>query len=90
MTVKPASEIWVAKSCAKSGKARACPAARVARDRSPEALCGKEIAMSRIGKKPVDVLDGVNVSVDGSMITVEGPKGKLQYECRPEVEVASR
>ena len=43
--------------------------------------------MSRIGKKPVDVLEGVNVSVDGSMVTVEGPKGKLQYACRPEVEV---
>lgn len=43
--------------------------------------------MSRIGKKPVDVLDGVSVSVDGSMVTVEGPKGKLEYSCRPEVAV---
>ena len=43
--------------------------------------------MSRIGKKPVDVLDGVSVSVDGSMATVEGPKGKLEYNCRPEVAV---
>ena len=43
--------------------------------------------MSRIGKKPVDVLDGVSVSVDGSLVTAEGPKGKLQYDCRPEVNV---
>jgi large subunit ribosomal protein L6 len=43
--------------------------------------------MSRIGKKPVDVLDGVTVSVDGSTVHVEGPQGKLQYQFRPEVAV---
>jgi large subunit ribosomal protein L6 len=44
--------------------------------------------MSRIGNKPVPVLDGVKVSVDGRMVTVEGPKGKLDYEHRPEVGVS--
>ena len=43
--------------------------------------------MSRIGKKPVPVLDGVTVSVDGPLVTIEGPQGKLQYTCRPEVTV---
>ena len=43
--------------------------------------------MSRIGKKPVSVPAGVNVSVDKSVITVEGPKGKLAYTHRPEVRV---
>ncbi len=43
--------------------------------------------MSRIGKKPVEVLDGVSISIDDSLITVEGPQGKLQYQCRPEVHV---
>ena len=43
--------------------------------------------MSRIGKKPVPVLDGVNVSVQGRTVLVEGPKGKLQWEHRPEVTV---
>ncbi len=43
--------------------------------------------MSRIGKKPIDVLDGVNISVDDSLVTVEGPLGKLQYQFRPEVQV---
>lgn len=43
--------------------------------------------MSRIGKKPVPVLDGVKVSVDGRRITVEGPQGQLQWEYRPEVSV---
>lgn len=43
--------------------------------------------MSRIGKKPVAVLDGVKVSVQDRTITVEGPKGKLQFTHRPEVSV---
>ena len=44
--------------------------------------------MSRIGKKPVAVLDGVTVKLDGQKINVEGPKGKLSYEARPEVAVS--
>jgi large subunit ribosomal protein L6 len=43
--------------------------------------------MSRIGKKLVPILEGVNVSVQGRMVLVEGPKGKLQWEHRPEVAV---
>ncbi len=43
--------------------------------------------MSRIGKKPVSVPAGVQVSVDNSVVTVEGPKGKLSYTHRPEVQV---
>ena len=43
--------------------------------------------MSRIGKKPVPILDGVNVSVQGRTVLGEGPKGKLQWEHRPEVTV---
>ena len=33
--------------------------------------------MSRIGKKPIPIPDGVKVSVDGSVVRAEGPKGKL-------------
>ncbi|MGM0431474.1 MAG: 50S ribosomal protein L6 [Spirochaetota bacterium] len=33
--------------------------------------------MSRIGKLPVKIPEGVKVSVKGELITVEGPKGKL-------------
>jgi len=43
--------------------------------------------MSRIGKKPIPILDGVQVSMDGRKVCVEGPKGKLQWEHRPEVAV---
>jgi len=44
--------------------------------------------MSRIGKKPVTVPSGVKITVEGSEITVEGPLGKLQWDCRPEITVA--
>ena len=43
--------------------------------------------MSRIGNKPVTIVDGVKVGVAGNTISVEGPKGKLSFEHRPEVAV---
>ena len=43
--------------------------------------------MSRIGRNPIPVLDGVRVAIDGRKITVEGPQGKLEWEHRPEVSV---
>jgi large subunit ribosomal protein L6 len=36
--------------------------------------------MSRIGKAPINVPAGVDVTVDGRTITVKGPKGSLQRE----------
>ncbi len=44
--------------------------------------------MSRIGKSPVTVVSGVKVSLDGRTINVEGPKGKLSYQHRPDVSVS--
>lgn len=43
--------------------------------------------MSRIGKRPVAILDGVKVAIDGRTVSVEGPQGNLQYRHRPEVSV---
>ena len=43
--------------------------------------------MSRIGKKPVSVPKGVKVSINDRTVTVEGSKGSLSYEHRPEVVV---
>tara|TARA_Y100001934_G_C12193255_1_gene697491 strand:+ start:32 stop:574 length:543 start_codon:yes stop_codon:yes gene_type:complete len=43
--------------------------------------------MSRIGRKPVEILAGVTVSVAGGTVSVEGPEGKLSFEHRPEVTV---
>lgn len=44
--------------------------------------------MSRIGKKPAKIPAGVKVAVDGNFVQVEGPKGKLRQELRPEVKLA--
>jgi large subunit ribosomal protein L6 len=41
--------------------------------------------MSRIGKIPVKVPQGVKVSFKDELITVEGPKGKLTQKYHPEV-----
>ena len=41
--------------------------------------------MSRIGKKPVIVPDGVTVTIADGEITVKGPKGELKQSYRPEV-----
>jgi large subunit ribosomal protein L6 len=43
--------------------------------------------MSRIGKKPVAIIDGVKVNVADQVVSVEGPKGKLAFPIRPEVTV---
>ncbi len=43
--------------------------------------------MSRIGKKAVAVIDGVKVGVNDRLVTIEGPKGKLEFKHRPEVSV---
>lgn len=43
--------------------------------------------MSRIGKKPIVLPSGVNVTVDGKIVTVSGPKGTLSREINPKIEV---
>jgi large subunit ribosomal protein L6 len=44
--------------------------------------------MSRIGKMPVIIPAGVNVSIDNSNITVTGPKGTLTRTLRSEMNVS--
>ena len=43
--------------------------------------------MSRIGRMPVAVPDGVDVTINGREVTVRGPKGSLQLEVAPPIEV---
>src|SRR5436309_430903 len=43
--------------------------------------------MSRIGRKPVAVPAGVKVSVADSTVSVEGPRGRLSFQHRPEIGV---
>lgn len=43
--------------------------------------------MSRIGNNPVSVVDGVEIKIDNSIITVKGPKGELTQEYDSEAVV---
>jgi len=44
--------------------------------------------MSRIGKKPIPIPAGVQVTVDGSTVHVTGPKGKLAQSFEPGISVS--
>jgi large subunit ribosomal protein L6 len=44
--------------------------------------------MSRIGRLPVPVPPGVDVSIDGQAVTVKGPKGQLQHVVAQPITVA--
>lgn len=46
--------------------------------------------MSRVGKKPILIPENVEVKIEGQKIVVKGPKGELQKEFRPEIEVEVR
>ena len=43
--------------------------------------------MSRIGRNPIEIPAGVTVTMNGSMVTVTGPKGTLSREINPKIEV---
>ena len=43
--------------------------------------------MSRIGKKPVTIPAGVQVTIDGSNVTVKGPKGELKSSFDPAISI---
>lgn len=43
--------------------------------------------MSRIGKRPIDIPAGVKVELANSVLTVEGPKGKLEQDIHPNAVV---
>ncbi len=44
--------------------------------------------MSRIGRTPISVPAGVNVTVDGDHVTVAGPKGTLALDLLPGITLA--
>ena len=43
--------------------------------------------MSRIGRKPIIIPEGVNVAIEGSTVTVKGPKGELTKTFNPLVSI---
>lgn len=44
--------------------------------------------MSRIGRKPVTIPAGVEVKLDGHHLTVKGPKGTLDRDLHPRMNIA--
>ena len=44
--------------------------------------------MSRIGRRPIPVPNGVDVSIEGQHVTVKGPKGTLSHTVVEPIEVA--
>lgn len=43
--------------------------------------------MSRIGKKPVPIVSGAKIALADHRVKVEGPKGKLEFQVHPLIEV---
>jgi large subunit ribosomal protein L6 len=44
--------------------------------------------MSRVGKEPINVPEGVDVKLQGNLVTVKGPKGELKWNFREEMKVS--
>src|SRR5450759_4961605 len=44
--------------------------------------------MSRIGKAPITVPSGVDITIDGNVVAVKGPKGHLSTALSPEISVS--
>ena len=44
--------------------------------------------MSRIGKKPIEIPAGVKVDINGQMISVQGPKGRMERQVHDLVQIA--
>ena len=44
--------------------------------------------MSRIGRKPINIPAGVDVKIDGTTVTVKGPKGTLTQKFSPVINIA--
>ena len=43
--------------------------------------------MSRVGKKPILIPQGIDVKIEGQTIKVSGSKGELSREIRPEIKI---
>ena len=43
--------------------------------------------MSRVGKKPILIPQGIDVKIEGEIIKVSGSKGELSREIRPEIKI---
>ncbi len=44
--------------------------------------------MSRVGKKPILIPQGVEVKIEGNKVSAKGPKGEISREFLPEINIA--
>ena len=44
--------------------------------------------MSRVGRLPVEVPSGVDVKIHGSLVKIKGPKGELEFNFSPDIEIS--
>lgn len=47
--------------------------------------CINRIEMSRIGKAPINLPEGVSITIDKNVVNVKGPKGELTQEIDPDI-----
>ena len=43
--------------------------------------------MSRIGKQPIEIPKGADLTLNGQAVRVKGPKGELAFEVHPDIKV---
>ena len=43
--------------------------------------------MSRIGKQPIQIPEGVEVKIEANKVIVKGPRGEITKEIRPEIKI---
>ena len=44
--------------------------------------------MSRIGKRPIKITQGVEVNFKERLLSVKGPKGELELKAHPAIELS--
>jgi large subunit ribosomal protein L6 len=43
--------------------------------------------MSRLGKKPIEIPEGIDVNIDESFVKIKGPKGELEQEYSSDLDI---
>ena len=46
--------------------------------------------MSRVGKKTIEIPQGVEISIENNLVKVKGPKGELERYIRPEIKIEKK
>lgn len=46
--------------------------------------------MSKVGKQPIIIPEGVNISIENKQISVSGPKGELKFTAAPDINISKQ